>query len=86
MPGPDGGLFTPLGNSWCVASGYDDTTSGLGAVLVATSPLFGWRNSPQMLTTVGDEGPDRNTFYAISEQSFVIGWEQTVSAQQIELG
>lgn len=69
-----GALKTPLGHTWVFGGGYIDT---LGANLVATSPVFGWRGD----TTVKDAPSLRvNEFLAVAERSLVIGYEAAVGA------
>lgn len=69
-----GGMLTPLGHRWAFGGGYAD---GLGANLVATSPLHGWRNAPQVREVPAHLD---NTFHVIAERSFVVGYEAAVGA------
>jgi hypothetical protein len=72
---PSGGtLRTPLGHQWVFGGGYVDT---LGDMLVATSPLFGWRDPVQVRTVLD---LPTTLFAAVAERSVVIGYEKLVAA------
>ena len=71
---PDGTLTTHLGNVFVFGGGYVST---LGTTIIATSALYGWRNEPQLRTTVEQR---YNTYAAVCEQSYVIGYEQVLGA------
>lgn len=71
------GLTTPLGHRWVFGGGYVD---GLDAVLVATSPTFGWRDQVQVRDTMKLE---HNLFVAVAERSLVVGYEAVVGAATI---
>lgn len=63
-----------LGHRYVFGGGY---VEGLGSTLVATSPVFGWRDAVQVRETVDAQ---RNTFVAIAERSVVVGYEHLVAA------
>ncbi|QIG58939.1 major capsid pentamer protein [Gordonia phage AnClar] len=69
-----GALRTPLGHLWAFGGGYVD---GLGTSLVATSPVFGWRDEASLRDTVEAR---YNQFVAVAERSVVIGYESAVAA------
>ncbi|WAB09189.1 major capsid pentamer protein [Gordonia phage LittleMunchkin] len=69
-----GALRTPLGHLWAFGGGYVD---GLGTTLVATSPVFGWRDSEVLRDTVEAR---YNQYIAVAERSVVIGYETAVAA------
>lgn len=64
---------TPMGHLWAFGGGYVD---GLGKAMVATSPLFGWRDVPAVRESIETE---HNRFTAIAERSVVIGYERAVA-------
>ncbi|GAC68869.1 hypothetical protein [Gordonia soli] len=64
---------TPMGHLWVFGGGYVD---GLGKALVATSPLYGWRDVPAVRETID---ATNNRFIAIAERSVVIGYEKAVA-------
>ncbi|UJE15667.1 major capsid pentamer protein [Gordonia phage Ligma] len=68
-----GALRTPLGHLWAFGGGYVD---GLGKALVATSPVFGWRDDVALRDTVEAR---YNQYVAVAERSVVIGYEQAVA-------
>jgi hypothetical protein len=70
-------LKTPLGHTWAFGGGYTD---GLGTAVVATSQLFGWRNSVDVHETMKTE---YNQFVAVAERSFVVGYESLVGAVNV---
>ena len=72
------GLLTPLGHRWCFGGGYAD---GLGAVLVATSPVFGWRDAVAVREAIQAE---TNTFAVVAERSVVVGYEKAVGAVTVQ--
>jgi len=72
-----GAMRTTLGHRWVFGGGYVDT---LGDVLVATSPLFGWRDAVQVRSTMTEQ---ENTYAAIAERSVVVGYESLIAAVQI---
>lgn len=71
---------TPLGHLWVFGGGYVD---GLGDLIVATSPVYGWRDQVQVRETFQQE---TNTYAAIAERSVVIGYEQLIGAVLIADG
>lgn len=72
-----GFLRTTLGHRWVFGGGYVDT---LDDVLVATSPLFGWRDAVQVRPAVQHQ---ENLYAAIAERSVVVGYERLIAAVQI---
>lgn len=69
---------TPLAHRWVFGGGYVSTLgSGGNEVLIATSPLYGWRTDAVVRDTF-DQDHDR--YIAIAERSVVIGYEQLVAA------
>lgn len=72
-----GGYLTPLGHRWVFGGGYTD---GLENTLIATSQPFGWRDEPQLRTTMDTT---RNEFIAIAERSVTIGYEALIAAVEI---
>lgn len=74
------GLKTPLNNSWVFGGGY---VTALGNTLVATSPVFGWRDDVQVRTVLK---PDENVFAAVAERSVVVGYEKLIAAVTITDG
>lgn len=75
--GGSGGLRTPLGNQWIFGGGYVDA---LDTVLVATSPVFGWRGPVEVRDAVKTE---HNRYAAIAERSLLVGYEAAVVAVDI---
>lgn len=76
---PSGGaLRTPLGHQWVFGGGYVDT---LGDLLVATSPVFGWRDAVQVRPVLDYM---QNTYAAIAERSVVLGYEKLVGAVYVQ--
>ena len=70
-------LRTPLGHQWVFGGGY---VEGLGTTLVATSPVFGWREPVRPRDAIREEW---NRFYAIVERSLVLGFEAPIGAVTI---
>lgn len=68
---------TPMGHRWSLGS-----YGGLDSVLVATSPVFGWRDAP-VLREAMLSPEDSDVFVAIAEHSFVVGYERLIGAVQI---
>ncbi|KAA1431095.1 MULTISPECIES: hypothetical protein [Mycolicibacter] len=68
---------SPLGHVWIFGGGY---VEGLENMIVATSQPYGWRDEPQVRTTMatGD-----NLFVAIAERTVVIGYEAAIAAVTI---
>lgn len=73
-------LKTPLGHTWVFGGGY---VAGLGDTLVATSPIFGWRDEVQVYETFKVEN---NLFAAVAERSVVVGYEAAIGAATIGIG
>lgn len=67
-------LRSQLGHKFVFGGGY---VEGLGDVLVATSPVFGWRDAVAVRETVDAQ---RNTFVAVAERSVVIAYEHLIAA------
>ncbi|CAM3070391.1 hypothetical protein BST27_29660 [Mycobacterium intermedium] len=75
----DGDRFvTPLGHTWVFGGGYADE---LDTVLVATSPIFGWRGETQINESIQHT---TNEFIAVAERSVLLGYEKAVAAAEIE--
>jgi hypothetical protein len=74
LPAGPGVLRTPLGHTWVFGGGYVDT---LGGLVVATSPVFGWRG-PVEVRPVLDQ--NSNTYAAVAERSLVVAFEKLVGA------
>lgn len=72
-----GALKTPMGHTWVFGGGYVD---GLVDNIVATSQVFGWRDSPTVRTTIE---PRYNQFVAIAERTFAVGYESLVGAVNV---
>lgn len=73
------GLKTRLGHQFAFGGGYVD---GLGTTLVATSPVFGWRDEVVVRTAMSSN-PYDNRFIAIAERSVVVAYEELVGAVTI---
>ena len=71
-------LVSPLGHTWVFGGGYVDT---LENTLVATSPLFGWRDEVDVREVMQLE---RNRYLVVAERSMVIGYEAVVAAVTIQ--
>jgi hypothetical protein len=72
---PNGSSYTsPMGHRWVLGGGYVD---GLADTLVATAPVYGWRDQPAVRTTVK---ADHNLFVAIAERSVAVAYEGTHGA------
>lgn len=71
------GLKTPLGHTWVFGGGYVDA---LDDVLVATSPVLGWRGPVEVRDAMVLK---RNRFGAIAERSLVLGYESVIGAAEI---
>ncbi|MGW5920780.1 hypothetical protein ACWFPY_17485 [Nocardia fluminea] len=77
-------LRSPLGHGYVFGGGYSDT---LGTTLVATGPLFVWRNSPmnQVVTTGSHAVAEfNNTVYGMSERIIVPAYECGAMAVTID--
>ena len=48
-------------------------------MLIATSPVFGWRDTVQVRTVLKQ---DENIFAAVAERSVVVGYEKLIAAVQ----
>ena len=72
-----GAMRTTLGHRWVFGGGYVDT---LDDVLIATSPLYGWRDTVQVRKALTQQ---QNTYAAVAERSVVIGYEHLIAAVQI---
>lgn len=70
-------LKTPLGHLWVFGGGYVDN---LGATLVATSPVFGWRNEVAVREALK---PEEGRFGVLAERSVAIGVEAVITAVTI---
>lgn len=68
------GATTPLGHRWVFGGGYID---GLGANLVATSPVVGWRTE---VTTRDSLDFERNRYVVIAERAMVLAYEAAIGA------
>lgn len=68
---------TPLSHRWVFGGGY---VTALGSTLVATSPLFGWRNDVTLRETFDSE---HDRWIAIAERSMVVGYERLIAAVTI---
>ena len=66
-----------LGHRFVFGGGYVD---GLGDVIVASSPTFGWRDEVQVRPVLEQQS---NVYAAIAERSVVVGYERVVAAVQI---
>lgn len=75
-------LKSRLGHPFAFGGGYVD---GLGTTLVATSPVFGWRDEIVVRTAIGSN-PYDNRFIAIAERSVVVGYEELIGAVTITTG
>lgn len=76
-------LRTPLGSGWVFGGGYGDV---LGDTLIATGPLYLWRDSPtQHSVTTGSSSVAalNNSVYALAEQVFVPAYECAIMAVTI---
>lgn len=76
FPG-DGGFYTALGNRVVFGGGYVDE---LGDVLMATSPLLGWKTPAVVRDTIKHS---TNQYVAVAEQSFVVAYEAILGAAEI---
>lgn len=65
---------TPMGHRLVLGGGY---VMALPTMLVATSPLYGWRTDVTLRDTFDYT---TNTYVAIAERSLVIGYEKLVAA------
>lgn len=70
------GLKTRLGHQFAFGGGYVD---GLGTTLVATSPVYGWRDEVVVRTAMSSD-PYDNRVIAIAERSVVVGYEELIGA------
>lgn len=73
-------MVTPLGHQWVFGGGYK---TGLGDVLVASSPLFGWRGPVSVRSTIKSEW---NLFYGLAERSLAVGYEVVLGAASVDVG
>ncbi|CAN3128598.1 hypothetical protein ACNUDN_11815 [Mycobacterium sp. smrl_JER01] len=75
---PNGsGYRSPMGHLWVLGGGYVD---GLTETLVATAPVYGWRDQPTVRTTVK---ADHNLFVAVAERSIALAYEHSHGAVAI---
>jgi hypothetical protein len=77
-------LRTNLGNKWVFGSGY---SSSLGDTLVATGPLYVWRDTPsETVVTTGSSitAAHNNNVYAMTERVVVAGYECATFAVTID--
>lgn len=68
---------SPLGHTWVFGGGY---VEGLQNTIVATGPLFGWRDEPTVRPGMRE---DENTYFAVAERTVVIGYEAVLAAVEI---
>jgi hypothetical protein len=73
------GLKTRLGHQFAFGGGYVD---GLGTTLVATSPVYGWRDTVTMRSALSSS-PYDNREIAIAERSVVVAYEEVIGAVTI---
>ena len=71
-------LTTPAGHRWVFGGGY--AAGGLGDTLVATSPIFGWRDEVALRDATKYE---HNLFAAVAERSVLIGYEKNLGAATV---
>ena len=77
-------LRTNLGNRWVFGAGYGDA---LGDTLVATGPLYVWRDQPmERVVTTGSSvtAAHNNSVYAVTERIVVAAYECAVLAITID--
>lgn len=53
---------------------------GLGDLLVATTPVFGWRTTPDQQTAIEHR---ENTAYSLAQRSVMLGYEKLIAAIEI---
>jgi hypothetical protein len=70
-------LTSPLGHTWVFGGGYVD---GLENTLVATSQPHGWRDQPQVRTSLDER---RNLYIAIAERTLLLGYEAVIAAATV---
>jgi hypothetical protein len=70
-------LKTPLGHTWVFGGGY---VEGLDTTLVATSQVFGWRDSVEVREAIEHK---YNQFVAIAERSVLVGYEALIGAAEV---
>lgn len=70
-------LRSQLGHKFVFGGGY---VAGLGDVLVATSPVFGWRDAVVLRDVIDQQ---HNVYAAIAERTVVVGYEKLIGAVQI---
>ncbi|QFP94634.1 hypothetical protein I5G59_gp14 [Mycobacterium phage LilMcDreamy] len=68
---------SPLGHTWVIGGGYVD---GLENIIVATSPVYGWRDEPTVRDAINER---ENTFAAVAERTVLVGYEQLIAAVEI---
>lgn len=68
---------SPLGHTWVIGGGY---VEALGNTIVATAKPFGWRDVPQLRTTMDEKA---NVFAAIAERSVLVAYEAAVAAATV---
>jgi hypothetical protein len=73
------GLKTRLGHQFAFGGGYVD---GLGLTLVATSAVYGWRDTV-MVRTAMSSSPYDNRVIAIAERSVCVAYEELIGAVTI---
>lgn len=67
---------------WCFGGGY---ALGLGDVIVATTPIYGWRSTATVHDDVlgNTEASDDRGHTTVVEQSFVVGYERLIGAVRV---
>lgn len=76
-PSEPGVLRTPAGHRWVFGAGY--AAASLGNTLIATSPVFGWRDEVAVRDALH---PFSSQYVAIAERSVLIATEQVIGATQ----
>ncbi|AGT12750.1 major capsid pentamer protein [Mycobacterium phage Phelemich] len=69
---------SPLGHTYVIGGGYVD---GLENSIVATSPVYGWRDEPTIREAIEER---HNTFVAVAERTVLVGYEHLVAAVTID--
>jgi hypothetical protein len=73
---------TPGGHAWCFGSGYDPDRGNKGIEdgvrLVATGPVWAWRDDVSVAGPVFDHSI--NQWVVIAERTYVVGWNCTAVA------
>ena len=73
-------LRTPLGHLWIFGGGY---VEGLGDTIVATSPVFGWRDEVALREAMDYS---RDLFAVVAERSVLVAYEAVVAAVTVAEG